>query len=174
MGKTRASRLLHKCHENVTICVRKLVVADCCLVSISVATGVSLVNIRLLPFSTSDDIKFCIFTIVSYKLNQVFLKRFRDPIRVPRISNRVPRIRENYHRVPKIGENRVPRIREIGSLQIHTGYLTFSKKTWAKCFYLLSFLENLTACWYFSRSSHCFHVRCRRVTMLWALCIVID
>ena len=52
---------------------------------------------------------------------QGFLRRFRDPIRVPRI-------RENYHRVPKIRENRVPRIREIGSLQIHTGYLTFSLK----------------------------------------------
>jgi len=59
---------------------------------------------------------------------QVFLRRFRDPIWVPRISNRVPRIRENYHRVTKIRENRVPRIREIGSLQIHTGYLTFSLK----------------------------------------------
>ena len=46
-------------------------------------------------------------------IQQVFLRRFRDPIRVPRI-------RENYHRVP--------RIREIGSLQIHTGYLTFSLK----------------------------------------------
>ena len=57
-----------------------------------------------------------------------FLRRFRDPIRVPRISNRVPRIRENYHRVPKIRENRVPRIREIGSLQIQTGFLTFSLK----------------------------------------------
>jgi len=55
---TRASRLLHKCHEKVTICVLKLVVADCCLVSINVATGVSLVNIRLPPFSTSDNIKF--------------------------------------------------------------------------------------------------------------------
>jgi len=31
---------------------------------------------------------------------------------------RVPRIRENYHQVLKI--------REIGSLQIHTGYLTLS------------------------------------------------
>ena len=49
-----------------------------------------------------------------------FLRRFRDPNRVPRISNRVPRIRENYHRFP--------RIREIGSLQIHTGFLTFSLK----------------------------------------------
>jgi len=54
------------------------------------------------------------------------LRRFRNPSRVPRISNRVPRIRENYHRVPNIRENRVPKIREIGSLQIHTGYLTFS------------------------------------------------
>jgi len=64
----------------------------------------------------------------------VFLRRFRDPIRVPRISNRVPRIRAHYHRVPKIRENGVPRIREIGSLQIHTGYLNiFLKKN---CFTL--------------------------------------
>jgi len=47
---------------------------------------------------------------VNFTLDQVFLTRFRDPIRVPRISNRVPRIRE------------------IGSLRIHTGYLTFSFK----------------------------------------------
>jgi len=33
-----------------------------------------------------------------------------DPIRVPRI------------------ENRIPRIREIGSLQVNTMYLTFSSK----------------------------------------------
>jgi len=52
---------------------------------------------------------------------RVFLRRFRDPIQVLRI-------RENYHRVPKIRENGVPRTREIGSLQIHTGYLTFSLK----------------------------------------------
>jgi len=38
------------------------------------------------------------------------------------------RISENYHQVPRIRENRFPRIREIGSLQIHTGYLTFSLK----------------------------------------------
>jgi len=57
-----------------------------------------------------------------------FLRRFRDPIRVSRISNRVPRIRENYHRVPKIRENRVLRIREIGSLQMQTWFLTFSLK----------------------------------------------
>jgi len=56
-----------------------------------------------------------------------FLRCFRDP----RIENRVPRISENYHRVPKIRENRVPRINEIGTLQVHTGYLTCSlKKTW--------------------------------------------
>jgi len=62
-------------------------------------------------------------------LDQVFLRHFRDPIRVPRIRENydgVPKIREN--RVPRIRENRVPRIREIGSLQIHTGYLTFSLK----------------------------------------------
>jgi len=52
-----------------------------------------------------------------------FLRCFKDPIRVPRIENRVPRIRENYHRVLAI--------REIRSLNIHIGYLTFSlKKTW--------------------------------------------
>ena len=63
--------------------------------------------------------------------NQVFLRRFRDPIQVPRISNRVSRIPENYHRVPKIRENWVPRIREIGSLHMHIGYRTFSlKKPW--------------------------------------------
>jgi len=43
-------------------------------------------------------------------INQDFLRWFRDPIRVPRI------------------ENRVPRIREIGFLQVRTGYLTFSLK----------------------------------------------
>jgi len=57
----------YKCHENVTICVLMLVVADCCLVSTNVATGVSLVNIRLLPFSTSDDIKFLRYSFVSDK-----------------------------------------------------------------------------------------------------------
>jgi len=62
---------------------------------------------------------------------RVFFKCFRDPIRVPRINNWVPRIRQNYHRVPGIRENRVPRIREIGFLQVHTGHLTFSlKKPW--------------------------------------------
>jgi len=43
----------------------------------------------------------------SYTLFQVFLKRFKDPILVPRIENRVPRIRENRvptdpYRVPNI------------------------------------------------------------------------
>jgi len=49
-----------------------------------------------------------------------------DLIGVPRIENRVPRIIENYHRVPRIRENRVRRIREFGSLQVRTRYLTFS------------------------------------------------
>jgi len=60
--------------------------------------------------------------------DQGFLRRFRDPIRVPRIENWVPTIRENHHRVPRIKENRVPRIGEIGSLHGHIGYLTFSLK----------------------------------------------
>jgi len=57
-----------------------------------------------------------------------FLRCFRDQIRVPRIENRVPRISENYHRAPRIRENRVSRIREIGSLHVHTGKLTVSLK----------------------------------------------
>jgi len=40
------------------------VVADCFFVSINVATGVSLVNIKLLPASTSN-----FFATVSYKLD---------------------------------------------------------------------------------------------------------
>jgi len=71
-------------------------------------------------------------------MKQVFLRCFRDPIRVPTIENQVPRTSENYHRVPRIGENRVPRMREIGSLQVHTGYLTFSlKKTLDELFQML-------------------------------------
>jgi len=50
------------------------------------------------------------FAQLKLVLEHAFLRRFRDPIRVPRI------------------ENRVPRIREIGSLQVHTGYLTCSLK----------------------------------------------
>jgi len=57
-------------------------------------------------------------------LCQVFLRYFRNPIRVPRIENWVPRVRENQD--PRIREYRVPRIRKIGFLQVHTGYLTFS------------------------------------------------
>jgi len=41
----------------------------------------------------------------------VFLRCFRDPTRVPRIENRVARISEYYHRVPRIREKRAPRIR---------------------------------------------------------------
>jgi len=65
---TRASRLLHKCHENVAICVLQLVVADCCLLSINVGTGVNLVNIRLLPFQHQITLNF--YATGSYKLNQ--------------------------------------------------------------------------------------------------------
>jgi len=59
---------------------------------------------------------------------RLFLRRFRDPIRLPRIENWVPRIRWNGFLLPRIRENRVLRIREIGSLPVHTGYLTFSLK----------------------------------------------
>jgi len=91
------------------------------------------INFLLLQFVTrnakhqSDKLK--IFFLLKWnKYQGFFLRRFRDPIRVPRISNRVRRIRKSYHRVPKIRKNRVPRIREIGSLQIQTGFLTFSLK----------------------------------------------
>jgi len=44
-------------------------------------------------------------------IHQGFFKAFQGPdsgpIRVPRIENRVPRIGENFHRVPRIRENRV-------------------------------------------------------------------
>jgi len=58
--------------------------------------------------------------------NQIFLRCFRDV----RIENRVLRIRENYHRVSRsrIRANWVPMIRKIGSLQVHTRYLTVSLK----------------------------------------------
>jgi len=49
---------------------------------------------------------------VNYYVTSVFLRCFRDLIRVHRI------------------ENRVPKIREIGSVRVHAGYLIFSfKKT---------------------------------------------
>ena len=67
---------------------------------------------------------------------QIFLRRFRDLIRVPSIPNRVPKIRENC----------VPRIREIGSLQIHIGYLTFSlKKPCSSDLPFFTFMFNPTA-----------------------------
>jgi len=68
-------------------------------------------------------IKQLCYADLVYILFFAYYRFFKDPIRVPRIQNRVPRIRENYHRVLAI--------REIGSLNIHIGYLTFSlKKTW--------------------------------------------
>jgi len=79
-----------------------------------------------------------------YNLNAGFLWHFRDLIWAPRIENRVPTIRENHHWVPRIKENRVPIIREIGSLQVHIGYLTFSLKKTCECNnYLLIELQNI-------------------------------
>ena len=61
-----------------------------------------------------------IFSVYN-SISRVFLRCFRDPIRVPRIS-------ENYHRFP--------RIREIGSVHVHTGHLKFSlKKTGISCIF---------------------------------------
>jgi len=58
-------------------------------------------------------------------IETVFLKVFsRIENRVP--DHRVPRIRQN--RVPRIRQNRVPAIRGIESLQVNTGYQTFSFK----------------------------------------------
>ena len=57
---------------------------------------------------------------IHYAYKQFFLRCFTDPIRVPRIENEVPRIREKYHRIC--------RIRDIRSLQRQTGYLTFCLK----------------------------------------------
>jgi len=74
--------------------------------------------------------RFPALELLCNSLCRVFLRRFRDPIRVPIIENRVPAVRK-YYRVPRIRENRVPGIREIGSLQVHTGYLTFSLKNLA-------------------------------------------
>jgi len=99
---TRASRLLRKCHENVSICVLKLVVADCCLVSIDSATGISLVNIRLLPFSTSDNIKF--LRCSSYHLNASINKpsKARLPSLNPKQSEISPLNGEVVHNLRKM------------------------------------------------------------------------
>jgi len=44
----------------------------------------------------------------SFTVEQVFLRCSRDAIQVPRIENRVFWVRENYRRVLKIRQNRVP------------------------------------------------------------------
>ena len=51
--------------------------------------------------SSVFNVAYVALFVAANTLSQVFLRRFRDPIRVPKI-------RENYHRVPKIRENRVP------------------------------------------------------------------
>ena len=55
------------------------------------------------------------YGVVEHVCRAGFLRCVRNPIRVPRIKNRVPRIRE------------------IGYLQVYTEYLTFSLKKTAKC-----------------------------------------
>ena len=52
----------------------------------------------------------CKFSTSCICIHSRFLRCFFKvyPIRVPGIENRIPRIKENYHRVPRITENRVP------------------------------------------------------------------
>ena len=74
---------------------------------------------------------------------QGFLRPSRDPIRVSRIENRVPAIRENHHRVPRIKENRVP----TGSHRVPNIFL---KKTciiinwkYEKYYYKVKLIKNI-------------------------------
>jgi len=62
-------------------------------------------------------------------LIQGFLRCFRDPIRVPRI-------RANYHRVPRIRGNRVP----TGPYRVPN---TFLKKPDVDCFCVCFFITTL-------------------------------
>jgi len=85
----------------------------------------------LTQWSTAIFVKYSCRGYKSFVIGNVHLYTFLSSwsySRVFRISNRVLRITENYHRIPKIRENLVPRIREIGSLHTHTRYLTFSLK----------------------------------------------
>jgi len=98
-----------------------------------------------------------------------FLRRCKGPIRITRIENRVPRIIENNHRVPKIRENRVTRIGKAGSLQVHTGCLTLSlKKTLIiSC---MVFCKRKRYVWRSSIYMKCrayFHNRCRHGQTKW-------
>jgi len=70
----------------------------------------------------------CVFKnlfLLIYGVVRVFLRCFKIPIRVPSIENRVHRIKENYHRIPRIKENRVP----TGPYQLPNIFL---KKNWAR------------------------------------------
>ena len=112
---------------------------------ISLSVSISLRMACLMLISASDWIGHDALLYVV----QGFTRCFRNPNRVPRIENRVPKISESCHRVPRIRENRVPRIREIGSLQVHTGYLTFHLKKTCRLFLIyFHFTE-----WAFSRAA---------------------
>jgi len=76
-------------------------------------------------FFRDYDFLLCKHNCISYAWLQIFgrSRQVKLGCKMGHCMKKVPRIRENYHRVP--------RIREIGSLQIQTGFLTFSlKKTW--------------------------------------------
>ena len=80
---------------------------------------------------------YCLFG--PYIYGHGFLRCFRDPNWGPRIENRVPRIRENYHRIPTIRENQVSGIscwkrNWVPTCSYRVAYLTFSlKKTVYGC-----------------------------------------
>jgi len=76
--------------------LRAKVVADCCLVSVNVATGVILFNIRLLPYSRSDNITLFCYNFIQPKLNASFNKpnKARVPSLNPKQSEISPLIRE--------------------------------------------------------------------------------
>ena len=120
----------------------------------------------LLRLMFGDWLMLWLALLFSKEYSQGFLGDFRDPIRVHRIENRVLRIRENYHQVPKVRENRVPRIREIGSLQVHIGYLTFSlKNTLISCsiylHYAIHFANSVANLAVLPRVRACFFVELR-------------
>jgi len=98
-----------------------------------------------LYFLQTKYLALCIWRPLSLKY--VLVHHFRPvapPLKVGALEWVVDK--KNYHRVPRIRENyhRVPRIRGIGSLQVHTGYLTFSSKKPARSIaYKLTNIVNL-------------------------------
>jgi len=62
-------------------------------------------------------------TLKSNGFNRFLLRWFRDAFRIPRIENRVPRVRENW----------AHRIREIGSPHVHTRFACWKLLIFSTC-----------------------------------------